>query len=230
VFVAAVLSTALNSCNSDAFGKQLPPYRYKLTAHVETPEGIKIGSSVIEVRWKTPPKIFGSQASGSHQVRGEAVAVDLPRGQTLFILLRSEGNSEWVTLQPGYYRLNLPPKAQDRTIHAVPRTRIISGQAVDNYPIFIRFKNIHDSSSGEIVNPDNLAATFGRGVRLRALTTELTEEQPVAEIANRLPWLENIEKSFYRKTEDPSTGRSIYVPDDWRIQQLSRRDFSREGI
>ena len=64
-------------------------YRYRMTVEVDTPAGLRTGSSVIEVttRWDNAPP----HASGVHsRVRGQAVAVDMPGGDTLFALLRND--------------------------------------------------------------------------------------------------------------------------------------------
>lgn len=60
-----------------------PDYRYRLTVEVETPEGLKTGSSVIEVQQsvgRTTMDGFGELLI--LRIRGEAVAVDLPDGRT----------------------------------------------------------------------------------------------------------------------------------------------------
>ena len=59
-----------------ACGEQLPTYRYRMTVEVETPEGLRTGSSVIEVRTRQGPGFPGPEAAGiATDVRGEAVAV-----------------------------------------------------------------------------------------------------------------------------------------------------------
>jgi len=75
-----------------------PDYRYRLTVEVETPEGLKAGSSVIEVQ----QTLVRAGSSPAHQaverrVRGEAVAVDLPGGKTIFALLRSDNDIDWAS-------------------------------------------------------------------------------------------------------------------------------------
>lgn len=72
-----------------------PDYRYRLTVEVETPEGLRTGSSVIEVMQRiVRPGSHPSSWAIDRRIRGEAVAVDLPQGQTLFALLRSESDIE----------------------------------------------------------------------------------------------------------------------------------------
>ncbi len=75
---------------------EAPDYRYRLTVEVDTPEGLKTGPSVIEVRQsmgRSAGTGFGEIIM--RRVHGEAVSVDLPGGRTLFALLRSEDQTDW---------------------------------------------------------------------------------------------------------------------------------------
>ena len=73
----------------------LPDYRYRMTVEVETPEGLKSGSSVIEVSSSIASKdAFPMPNKVSTQVHGEAVAVDLGKGRVLFALLNKRGLAE----------------------------------------------------------------------------------------------------------------------------------------
>lgn len=219
---------ALAGCNSETFGKQLPPYRYKLTAQVETPEGLKSGSSVIEVQWKLPPKIMGTQGSGSFQMTGQAVTVDLPRGQTLYVLLRSDWDGEWASRSPYGPHRSLPAGIRDRRAYPVERTRRTFGRDVSNYPLFVRFRDDRDPHTVEEVDPDNLAASFGRGVRLSALTVQLTDEPVVLDIRKRLPWLDDLSIGFYEPPKDPTTGRPVAVNVTELEHRLTYQDFLRD--
>lgn len=66
-------------------------YHYKMTVEVETPDGLRPGSSVREVIYTEDliaKYLIKLPDAGVVSVRqhGEAVAVDLPGGQTLFAL------------------------------------------------------------------------------------------------------------------------------------------------
>ena len=75
-----------------------PDYRYLLTVAVETPDGPKTGSSVIEVETSVAGEYsLPTPGRVSHKVRGEAVAVDLGDGQVLFALLRSPNDIDWAS-------------------------------------------------------------------------------------------------------------------------------------
>ena len=97
--LGAITALALASCGPQvttaADSSNPPSYKSRLTATVETPQGERSGHSVIAVWWRSPSPIFGTQGSAGFTVKGEAVAVDLPKGQTLFVLLRSAANVDW---------------------------------------------------------------------------------------------------------------------------------------
>ena len=50
--ICSTVAVALAGCG-DVLGRDLPSYRYRLTVEVNTPEGLKTGSSVIEVESTT---------------------------------------------------------------------------------------------------------------------------------------------------------------------------------
>ena len=87
--IAASLGGALALAGCDKPGSGAA-YRYRLTLDVETPEGAKTGSSVIEVRtWET--HFEGKRTN--HEVRGQAVVVDLGARGLLFALLAGRGEN-----------------------------------------------------------------------------------------------------------------------------------------
>lgn len=213
---------ALAGCDSDALGRHYPPYRYRLTAIVETPEGVRTGSSVIEVRWTEAGSAFGIQSGAGFSVKGEAVAVDLPGGQTLFVLLRSAGNSDWAAWALQDVVPNLKdPRGADRQPHPVPRRVEVLREQVDNYPLFVRFRNLAVPKSVEAVDPDDLSTTFGAGYRLKSLTVQMTGDPVTTGIEQRLNWLENL--------RGPLDGRNLMYPDADLSNQIASGDF-RKGM
>lgn len=197
VFVALIIGSIgllLSGCgniDTDKFAFFYPPYRYALQAEVETPEGIRFGSSVIEVKW----------SYSSFTIKGEAVAVDLPNGQTLFVLLRSSSSDDWAAYAHEWTNIKAPPNlsadeaneiywkmaADDRGTYPVKRQRMVGPEEIDNYPYFVRFRDIRDPTSIERVDPDDLAATFGPGYRLKSLTAQFTDASVTTGIERKLP-------------------------------------------
>lgn len=211
--VAGGLLLALPGCG--VAGEQLPDYRYRLTVEVDTPEGLKTGSSVIAVK----TGIAGRNAIPTpgviqRRARGEAVTVDLgPRG-LLFALLRSDDNSDWASGVMFGFAPDLPmPKDEsgkgDATAHTrarfmgmlqkrelivLPERFKGSKYAEGSHarPMLVRFGDIADPKTVERVDPDKLSASFGKGVTLRRITVQLTDDPVTTGIEKRLAWLPRV--------------------------------------
>jgi hypothetical protein len=78
IMAVAAMSFCLASCG------RTESYRYKLTLAVNTPDGTKRGSSVVEARFNS----FSIPERGtSHKLRGEALYLDLGPGRRPLIAL-----------------------------------------------------------------------------------------------------------------------------------------------
>ncbi len=186
-------------------------YRFKLMVEVETPEGIKHGSSVYEVKARNVPNIFPQGASREWAVQGEAVAVDLPNGQTLFALMRTgalHGDMAGLSmsaLHPSFNEdggdivgaakaLSLRLADEEPTLVSPTRTysRYESGELVENtvnnYPTLITFKDLNDPASIVEVNPENPVAHIGEGYSINRITVQITDQDVTnTGILERLP-------------------------------------------
>jgi hypothetical protein len=180
-----------------------PDYRYRLTVEVDTPEGVKTGSSVIAVeqslsRSTAAPAKVGVQ----RKVRGEAVAVDLPSGKTLFALLRSENNVDWAS----YVYVYLAPHEKGKPFEdQLDNVLQVTGERTlprmwppvgflgerSAYPMLVTFGDLTDPTSVAEVDPDDLAASLGEGVTLKRITVELTGDPVTTGIEERLRWVRN---------------------------------------
>ena len=196
------------ACGMDS--KRFPDYRYRLTVEVDTPNGMRSGSSVIEVYTAmSGPINIPSPNTLVKRMKGEAVAVDLPNGQTLFALLRSESSVEWAkgAIENIIPRSDIPPREgndyprrfdlmlQRTGLYELPRQFPNPPPYIDKtdkptaYPMLVTFKDIADPKTVERVDPDNLAATFGKGYALKRITMQLTDDPVTVGIEKRLVWL-----------------------------------------
>ena len=197
--LALLGAVLVSACSDNAAEDNSLSYRYRLTIEVETPEGLRTGSSVIEVRQSMGRSTMGGfNEQIFYKTRGEAVAVDLPDGQTLYALLRSPGGDiEWaVRVIP-----ILAPDAGDdihlddvlllEGKHELPRTWSPRGRSDERpaYPMMVTFGDEADPTSVTRVDPDDLAASFGEGLRLKRITAELTDDPVTTGIEERLGWL-----------------------------------------
>jgi hypothetical protein len=184
--LAGCASALLIGCS-----KRLPTYRYRLTVEVDTPQGLRRGSSVIEVRTVDQIAFPGPEAGIARtSVTGEAVAVDLPGGQTLFALLRNDAHSSNFPSQviwEAYPPLVTPDAAS--ALRALLKQDGLRVLAPRSYPTLARFRDIRNSASVVRVNPADLAASFGNNTRLRRITIELTDAAVSEGIRKKLVWL-----------------------------------------
>ncbi|WP_395331957.1 hypothetical protein WBP06_03685 [Novosphingobium sp. BL-8H] len=191
ILIAAALFTT-QSCSP--FGRS---YRYRMTIEVETLEGLRTGAAVREITYQEALKLADS--SGAHVTQqGEAVAVDLPGGRTMFALLESD---PYITMQTAFgadSRAILDSAQADMRLAVVkpyPPTIGTDPRAPSNYyhgyPQLVTFEDIKNPSTVKMVDPGHLEKTFGRGVKLRRITVRMTKEAITQEIVKRLPWLED---------------------------------------
>jgi hypothetical protein len=159
-------------------------WKYRLTLEVNSPDGLKTGSSVVRI---SSGLFFGvllpiaTGASVSHDVLGEAVTVDLgPRG-LLFGLLKSEASEDNAhRIVPETFPMPKPFGAASvwtsdgvryyRSLVA-PRTDL----ALRNIPMLVRFRDVKDPMTIEPVHPNELSAAFGPGVSLKRATIEMVD-------------------------------------------------------
>ena len=200
----------LGACGS---APSMPDYRYRLKVEIETPQGLRTGSSVIEVSNHLERSINGGGYSFIYKARGEAVAVDLPGGRTLFALLRGDdlSNVDWAARIVYDLTPLVVPETSDeyaservqRLKNAVanrepvtlPRSMPFWGnaEAPSAYPLLATFRDIRDPASVERVDSADLAATFGPGVVLRRITVTITDDPVTTGIEKRFGWWDQYE-------------------------------------
>jgi hypothetical protein len=216
----ALAAAGLVACGSNYSWNQ------KLTVTVETPEGIKTGSAVTRVsanvgkQWAT-----GDQRILSLSYGGEATIVDLGRGKYIFALLSSSGfsSTEWladyafgppetnnsddqITRLNKHYTQYMPPLGPK----AVPQK---------NYPTLVTFTDLNDPKSVRLVDPADIADTFGQGYRLKSIALEITNEDLTkGRIEPLLGWLTQEYPIFIDWTK---------YPNDHPLQNVNKLSFKR---
>lgn len=225
----------------------LPDYRYRLTVEIETSEGVRTGSSVIEVSTAVAGRnSIPTPGVVSHRLRGEAVTVDLGTRGLLFALLRSDDNSDWASNVMFGFAPEMPAVYDsdgkfDSTAHFHARftamlknrepivlpqrfrgSRYIEGGFAR--PMLVRFADIADPTTVEKVDPDNLAASFGPGVKIKRIIVQLTDDPVTTGIERHLGWLPYQRGSLVR------IPRGVPIGDMPIGSELTEGDFSRSLI
>jgi hypothetical protein len=208
-------------------------YRWhqKLTVAVETPDGVKTGSAVTRVS-----ALWGRQLlSGngvSFGVMGEATVVELPNGQYLFALVsnqstRSDGflilATEYVANEAFSEQLSGGKQlvADDTRSELFEKLQVFRGSRTlprDQYPLLVTFTDINDPKSVKLVDPANLAATFGQGYQLKSIALEITDEDVTnGRIEKILGWLSQ---------ENPIFIDWKKYPVDHPLQHVNKNSFA----
>jgi hypothetical protein len=185
--VMAGVATLLAGCS---MFPDVHTYRYRLTVEVETPKGIRSGSSVIESSASESKGLNGSQVHS--ELHGEAVAIDMPDGGTLFALLDAgEGTAPFAAAA---YREILPKSviienSGWKVEHdAIEHQTVAADVPPKYYPIFVRFTDIKDPASVVKVDPAHLERDYGAGVRLKRVFVQITDDDVTTGIEKRFSW------------------------------------------
>ena len=181
----------------------MPTYRYEMTVEVDTPEGVRSGSSVIEVQSQSQPLLH----NGTSSLTGEAAVIDLGKRGKLFALLRSDDDTDWGKRLFANLAQSDPSKTDTRSMrgnvrniiadkdtHVLPRrfeplSYLREKPGGSGYPMLVRFDDPRQPRSVRYVSPENLAGSFGDGVRLRRITVKITDKPVTEAIGQTLPWL-----------------------------------------
>ncbi|MCQ9147740.1 hypothetical protein [Ochrobactrum sp. BTU2] len=205
----AMLALALAGCGNSYEWNQ------KVTVVVETPQGERSGSSVMHVTWSGGvPFIVGDARGGGYKLRGEAPAVDLGGGRYLFALLRGmEGllHEVFVGGRGGM------ADARSSIAGATGRQDVPARL----YPMLVTFANVSNPTSVRRVDHDDLAAAFGLGYSLKAITLEITKDPVTAgPLEKLLGWL----GPHPEPKLGPATGGTTNIP---FYRMVSHGDFIR---
>lgn len=162
-------------------------WRYKLTLVVDDNGKQIVSSSVTQVYAQDQPRIT-PESHADISVKGEGIVVDLGKKGVFFALLKSkklgsdyryyivftEFPSEFDILSPDAIRYYSKLKAKKE-------------MTFDNLPILVHFRDNKDPKTVELVDPENLEKTFGKGVKLVSATIETTDEPLTSMIWKYMP-------------------------------------------
>lgn len=183
------------------FGGQTVSWHQRLTITVETPSGEVSGSAVTAVKnVDTTGPLVLMEARGVHnRVTGEAVVVEVLPGRYLFALLEApSGEGSWARGATAWvyaaYGLGQEP---DRSYEASMRK--LKSQPYDMpvplppeaWPLMVTFDDIADPTTVREVDPDDLSASFGPGVQLKAVTLEITRAPITSGVNAVATWIDD---------------------------------------
>jgi surface antigen len=194
--LAALLPLA--ACNRDEHWHQ------RLTLVVETPSGPVTGHVVQRIDWQGATGLYKTATSGmdpsqtSTRVTGEALALEVAPGRWLFALLKGDKgwqgepglNAGYVIAVPKGHHARSAEGVDDILAHPKDTPLELPPEA---WPMLVTFDDITKSETVRRVDPADLAAVFGAGVALKAVTLEVTGEVVTdGRVEGVLGWLKNL--------------------------------------
>jgi hypothetical protein len=161
-------------------------WRYKITVEVETPEGLKTGSAVREVRaWKNVAKFLNPDVRPvTYEVIGEAVVVDLEKRGVLFILMNVNAEQETKNSFSTEIRGDWERVTYFSNIKFGEKTKL-----ENNGPRMVTFEDLSIPASVKRVSDAEMTTVFGDGVILKNIAIEMTGDPIMWSIEKWLPWL-----------------------------------------
>jgi hypothetical protein len=181
--------------------------RYRMTVTVDTPEGPRTGSSVVESTMAAGPRP-GDTGGIHYGLKGEAVAVPLPNGKVLFALLRSNTGGDAAgyharLMQSAACREGRPSVRPDPSLCGGPdwklfrpwarKQQLAVELAPSQYPMFVTFGDLADPKSVRSASPAEFASGFGPGYVLRRVSVQVTDDPVTTGIEGRLAWLPQVQ-------------------------------------
>lgn len=185
-----------------------PTYSWnqKLTVTISTPNGDKSGSAVVSAKVVYSPRLMEHIGGSRYSHIGEATAVDLGEGRYVFVLLGkpivSVLRAYKHLVPPDYkYGKSRPPRYDLSSLFQrfglIPEAVQITPELYLSE--WVTFENINDPVSVKLVDPNDLAATFGEGYSFKEMTLEITNEKVTEDKINLLlAWLSEYSESHYR--------------------------------
>ena len=193
--LAGVASVAIGTTLLSGCGLIEPQasFRFRMTVEADTPQGPRSGSGVMEITAQKLVKMSAQEAAGSIGITGQAVVVDLPGGP-VFVLVTGQKDMWEQVLQafkPGQETggvINYLPLVREIAAAGtgelkadLPRERTdpVTGETVPNWPVLVRFRDIHDPKSVELVDPAS--------VGIKRIHLETTRDPVTTGIEKRIP-------------------------------------------
>lgn len=180
--------------------------RYEITVEVEADGEVYSGSSVQEVTVGLMLNINGGGSRAWSSFKGEAVAVEIADRGILFVLLAGPRGLPNEPFEPEQVNISSPAQFMNivfdvrgssiEAVHAVPDRAIDDEVPFNLLPVMVRFEDINDPRSVTLVNPFDLASSFGEGVELRRVHVRTTQAPITEGIEERLTWLPSVSSSY----------------------------------
>lgn len=192
------------------FKLSYPTYscRYRMTVSVEVDGQLRSGSSVIRYSITKQMRFLPDVNPQISDAEGQAVLVDLGGQRSLIALLKSGRYAEDmnfpVRVVPAQFDLTT-----DRGLAALPSLRGKWDLPEKDLPTLATLSDPNDSATLRLVHPDDLQQIFGRSIRWRGVTIEMTTDAVTRGLEERLPFLKSQKHILQTANQNPRR----FIPD-----------------
>jgi hypothetical protein len=170
--------------------------RYRFTLVVDDNGRTVRGSAVYNTWWSE--MAFPGLAGGRPWrfiYSGEATYVDLDAPGTLFALMTydplrtREGSAQNPAgLLVAAFDSSIGGATWD-LLYRIRDTRGPVDVPTERLPLLVHFRDLNDPTTAERVDPSDLAASFGSGIKVQRATIEMTTDPVTTGIEQKVPWL-----------------------------------------
>lgn len=215
-----VIALALAGCSENYEWNQ------KVTIEIETPDGIRSRSTVNSIKYIYVPKWLRglSQMANVYHLQGDAIVLEVSPGRYLFALTPM---NEYLAQSALHETLGEKLGAIRKMAPRIVEWKGSVTLRPNDYPTLVTFENIDDPRSMRLVNPSDLAASFGAGVALRSFQFEITSDPITVGFARRMvPYFSWSDERRIRYSGNVNPLRAQRP--DGRFQSFTESDFSKE--
>jgi hypothetical protein len=195
IFLCTAL--ALAGCGRNA------SYRYKLALILNTPDGVKTGFNVVELRYF---EVSIPEQGEMHDTRGQALYLNLGAGRRPLIALLTRINRaeevRWLEDSPSLVLAKVCLGGAgdldwiEMAMRFKERCRRPLRITTADLPDLVTFADVQDPKSVMLVDANNLSATLGPGVSWRSMTLEATDDPLTKGIDEFLPWMREYQRNI----------------------------------
>ncbi len=158
--------------------------RIKVTVTVEDNGTLYTGTAVQQWTCTETNNAMGGMSIGGCDLKAEAIPIKIGDRGWAFMLLSS---NEQDGFDPEYYPGAIQAgraKSNPKQPWSVP---------FDKAPMFVRFRDLQDRRTVELVRPNAFSEAFGKGVTLVSIRCEVTDDRLTkGNIKKLLPWLGDV--------------------------------------
>ena len=206
-------------------GRPTYTYRYKLTLAVDTPDGVKEASTVVQ---KHIYSVSFPHSGIRLATTGQSLYLDLgPRPLVALLTRRVRGNAVegygGGVIREVYGGQSEWQDGRNPGLAALIKNRGARALMISQLPELVTFADPVRPDSVMAVDPNNLEASFGPGVEWHRMTIEITDEPITAGLEKKLPWLNTIGGNYL-------DGRISSYANGALANKLQTSAFSRQGF